>query len=87
MYALSKKELYDKGWRGQFPPFDFEKLKTKVDHKKPKVAKLLDVVGAKLHHISPIEKMTKQEYLVPQINQDNCLECGRCFVACADSGY
>jgi len=23
MFCLTKKELYDKGWRGQFPPFDF----------------------------------------------------------------
>jgi dihydropyrimidine dehydrogenase (NADP+) len=47
----------------------------------------LNLVGTKLKHISPIDKMTKEEYLAPVINEDKCLQCGRCFLACADSGY
>lgn len=59
MYCLTKKDLYDKGWRGQFPPFGFEKSFNDIfndDHTAPKI---LDLVGTKLGHISPIEKMTK----------------------------
>ena len=31
--------------------------------------------------------MTKDEFLVPAIKESKCLQCGRCFLACADSGY
>jgi dihydropyrimidine dehydrogenase (NADP+) len=31
--------------------------------------------------------MNRQEFLAPVINEDKCLQCGRCFLACADSGY
>jgi hypothetical protein len=74
MYCLAKKELYDKGWRGQFPPFGFQKLETKpnpADTVKPKG--ILDLVGTKLKHISPLEKMNRQEFLAPVINEDKCL--------------
>lgn len=46
-----------------------------------------DVIGTKLHHISPLEKMTREEFLAPVINEDKCLQCGRCYLACSDSGY
>ncbi len=87
LYSLSKKELYDKGWRGQYPPFNFQKLNTKVDNNEPKVPGVLNFVRSKLHHISPIEKMTKEEFLAPVINESKCLQCGRCYLACTDSGY
>jgi len=56
---LSKKELYEKGWRGQFPPYEFEKLNTKIDKAPVKTSSYLQMVGTKLKHISPIDKMTK----------------------------
>ena len=31
--------------------------------------------------------MTKEEFLVPAIKESKCLQCGRCYLACADSGY
>ena len=31
--------------------------------------------------------MNKQEFLAPVINEDKCLQCGRCYLACSDSGY
>lgn len=38
--------------------------------------------------MSLIEKMKgRTEFLAPVINEDKCLQCGRCFLACADSGY
>lgn len=88
IYCLAKKELYDKGWRGQFPPAGFQKLKTKPDTAPVQTGKnLLSLVGTKLNHISPLTNMTRKEYLAPVINEDNCLQCGRCYVACSDSGY
>lgn len=88
IYCLSKKELYEKGWRGQFPPYGYEKLNTKVDPTPVQASKnLLALVGTKINHISPLSHMTRKEYLAPVINEANCLQCGRCYVACSDSGY
>src|SRR5690606_24616304 len=88
IYCLSKKELYEKGWRGQFPPYRFEQLDTKFEASPVETTKgLLDLVGTKLKHISPLTQMTRKEYLAPVINEANCLQCGRCYVACSDSGY
>jgi dihydropyrimidine dehydrogenase (NADP+) len=88
MYCLSKKELYDKGWRGQFPPMGFQNSNNKASAKPvKKVPSVLDLVSSKLKHVSPISNMTKEEFLAPVINEDKCLQCGRCYVACADSGY
>jgi len=86
LYLLSRKDLYNKGWRGQVPPPNFQKLKTKTVNA-PKVPSLLNLVGTKLNHISPITNMTRNEYLAPIINEDKCLQCGRCYLACSDSGY
>ena len=54
---------------------------------KVKTSPILALVGTKLKHISPIDKMNKQEFLAPVINEDKCLQCGRCYLACSDSGY
>jgi dihydropyrimidine dehydrogenase (NADP+) len=87
IYCLGKKELYEKGWRGQVPPYEFDKLGKKIDPTPVKTSNYLQLVGTKLKHISPIDKMTKEEFLIPKINDEHCLQCGRCFLACADSGY
>ncbi len=31
--------------------------------------------------------MKRTDFMVPKINDDKCLECGRCYLACSDSGY
>jgi NAD-dependent dihydropyrimidine dehydrogenase PreA subunit len=87
IYCLSRADLYEKGWRGQFPPLNFSKLNSEIKKEEVKTKRFLDLVGTKLKHISPIDKMTKNEFLAPVINEEKCLQCGRCFLACADSGY
>ncbi len=73
IYCLSRKDLYDKGWRGQFPPLNFTKLNSEVHKEEVAVKKFSDLVGTKLKHISPIDKMTKNEFLAPVINEEKCL--------------
>ena len=60
----------------------------KVAEKKSpiKVASIPSQIGKNLKHVSPMEKMPI-EYTIPEINDDKCLQCGRCFLACSDSGY
>ncbi len=71
---MSRKDLYDKGWRGQFPPLNFTKLNSEVvQAQEVAVKKFSDLVGTKLKHISPIDKMNKNEFLAPVINEDKCL--------------
>jgi hypothetical protein len=70
---LSRKDLYDKGWRGQFPPLNFTKLNSEVHKEEVPEKKFSDLVGTKLKHISPIDKMTKNEFLAPVINEEKCL--------------
>lgn len=88
MYANASDKLKKIGWKGQYPPYQFEKLKTPTTIESPKkIPKIPEIVGAKLAKVSPIEKMSKAIILVPEISKDSCLECGRCYVACSDSGY
>lgn len=88
MYANASEKLRKNGWRGQYPPYNFEKLQTTSNAETlKKIPKILDIVGLKLPKVSPIEKMSKAIIEMPEINKDSCLECGRCYVACSDSGY
>jgi hypothetical protein len=59
---LQDKERYAQGWRGQYPPFDYHKLNNKVREEDPflMVPAIPKIVGTKLHHVSPIEKMGKE---------------------------
>ena len=84
LFALADKQLFDKGWRGQYPPYNFAKEKgqqmarqfstsntvSRTGHKIPKIN---DIVGTKLSHISPIDKMNKGESMIPLINETSCL--------------
>jgi len=29
----------------------------------------------------------EKDILIPKFNEDKCLKCGRCYLACNDSGY
>jgi len=84
---LTDKDLYSKGWRGQVPPEGFQKLKTKAKPKISKTPTISEIIGSKLSYISPIDKMNKAESMIPIISDANCLQCGRCYLACSDSGY
>jgi len=31
--------------------------------------------------------MKREDFVIPLIHEDSCLKCGRCYLACLDSGY
>lgn len=62
-------------------------MNTLLDEDEVQPQTILNLVGSKLKHISTLEKMNRSEFLAPVINEDKCLQCGRCYLACADSGY
>ncbi|KAL7298762.1 hypothetical protein TKK_0008508 [Trichogramma kaykai] len=57
----------------------------------PKPAKPIprvnDVVGAALSNIKPYVKLDNSKQVVALIDDDMCINCGKCYMACADSGY
>lgn len=51
------------------------------------VDKLEDLVGAALPNIIPAEELDRDFMVVPKIDKDKCVECGRCYVSCFDAGH
>ncbi|EGR27432.1 hypothetical protein IMG5_196150 [Ichthyophthirius multifiliis] len=88
LYLLGDEKARQKGWKGQYPPYGFQKMNNEPNSSKfVKPPKILQLVASKLNNVSPIEKMSRNIIEVPEINKDHCLECGRCYVSCTDSGY
>ncbi|ALC48926.1 su-r- [Drosophila busckii] len=50
----------------------------------PKVA---DVIGAALPRIGAYKSLDNKQQKVALINDDMCINCGKCYMTCADSGY
>lgn len=46
-----------------------------------------DVIGKALDHIGTYKDLNNKEQVVALIDDDMCINCGKCYMACADSGY
>ncbi|XP_030382629.1 dihydropyrimidine dehydrogenase [NADP(+)] [Scaptodrosophila lebanonensis] len=53
-------------------------------NKAPRVA---DVVGRALPYISSYKELDNKQQKVALIDDDMCINCGKCYMTCADSGY
>jgi len=86
---LNDKGKYAQGWRGQFPPYNYQSLNNPIreNYEDIKTPQIPQIVASKLKHVSPIEKMPIGEFQAPVIDESKCLQCGRCYLACSDSGY
>ncbi|XP_013169290.1 PREDICTED: dihydropyrimidine dehydrogenase [NADP(+)] [Papilio xuthus] len=51
------------------------------------VPKIKDVLGEALPRIGPYKKLDNTKQVVALIDDDMCINCGKCYMACADSGY
>ncbi|XP_032520125.2 dihydropyrimidine dehydrogenase [NADP(+)] [Danaus plexippus] len=51
------------------------------------VPRISDVVGEALNRISTYKKLDNTKQVVALIDDDMCINCGKCYMACADSGY
>ncbi|CAH2036954.1 unnamed protein product, partial [Iphiclides podalirius] len=51
------------------------------------VPKIQDVLGEALPRIGPYKKLDNTKQVVALIDDDMCINCGKCYMACADSGY
>lgn len=52
-----------------------------------KPLKLSDVIGQSLNHIGTYKDLDKKKQVVALIDDDMCINCGKCYMVCADSGY
>ncbi len=51
------------------------------------VNKLDDLVGLALNNIVPAEELDRSFKIVPKIDEDKCIGCGRCYVSCFDGAH
>jgi len=48
---------------------------------------LAEVTGSALEKIVPFRQLSNKEQVVAEIVQDMCINCGKCYMACNDSGF
>jgi len=51
------------------------------------IDKLQDLVGMANNNIIPAEDIDRTFVIYPEIDEDKCLGCGRCYVSCFDGGH
>uniref|UniRef100_A0A8C4UTS4 Dihydropyrimidine dehydrogenase [NADP(+)] n=1 Tax=Falco tinnunculus TaxID=100819 RepID=A0A8C4UTS4_FALTI len=83
LYLKSIEELED--WNGQSP--------ATMRHQKGKpvirIAELMgkDVIGKALQYIGTYGELCNAEQVVALIDEEMCINCGKCYMTCNDSGY
>ncbi len=91
LYLRSRKDLKEKGWKGQSPPRDFQaegaKLAPRVPVDVAALPKIADLQKFKLKSVAFINQMDAKMRVIPEVDPNVCIKCGRCFTACLDSGY
>lgn len=101
IYLNNRKDLAKKGWKGQSPPVlsvqTLKKFKNEFDlwdiNEKPdeidvsKLPKLEEYVGKGFDKIQHVTHMDVNSQQFPHIDDDLCVNCGKCYMTCLDSGY
>jgi len=52
-----------------------------------KVPSIEDIRGTALKHLTEHMKLSIEEHVVAKVNDDLCINCGRCMLTCNDTGY
>src|SRR3712207_7573693 len=50
-------------------------------------SRLQDLVGMALPNIVPAEDLDRDFKIIPKIDEDKCVGCGRCYVSCYDAAH
>jgi dihydropyrimidine dehydrogenase (NADP+) len=101
LYMHARQDLVKKGWMGQSPPVlkmqKVKKYKNTFDlwakDEEPqtvdisKIPKLKQLLGTNNKHIADHTKMDASAQKFPFIDDDLCVNCGKCYLTCVDSGY
>ena len=51
------------------------------------IAKVQDLVGLALPNIVPADDIDRSFKVIPQIDLNECVGCGRCYVSCSDGAH
>lgn len=51
------------------------------------IDKIEDLVGMALPNIVPAEELDRDFKIIPKIDEDKCVGCGRCYVSCYDAAH
>lgn len=51
------------------------------------ITRLEDLVGSELHTFRPASELDREHVIFPLFNREQCIGCGRCYLACADAGH
>ncbi len=46
-----------------------------------------EMIGAAINNIIQAEALDRDYIVYPEINSDNCVHCGRCYISCYDGGH
>uniref|UniRef100_A0A8C4DAF7 Dihydropyrimidine dehydrogenase [NADP(+)] n=1 Tax=Dicentrarchus labrax TaxID=13489 RepID=A0A8C4DAF7_DICLA len=81
-YMTLKRSLELKDWDGQSPP-------TERHQKGKPVPRLedLDVIARALRYIGAYQELNNMEQVQALIDEEMCINCGKCYMTCNDSGY
>lgn len=101
LYLNQRHDLMKKGWKGQSPPvLAMQKVKKFRNEfhlwEKGEVPQTVDIkaiptlnesVGANLKLVEHVTSMDPDSQQFPHIDDDLCVNCGKCYLTCLDSGY
>ncbi|XP_045772205.1 dihydropyrimidine dehydrogenase [NADP(+)] [Maniola jurtina] len=62
-------------------------LKKNAENGYATVPRIKDILGEALPRIGAYKKLDNTKQVVALIDDDMCINCGKCYMACADSGY
>jgi dihydropyrimidine dehydrogenase (NADP+) len=101
LYMIKREDLQRKGWVGQSPPalqmqamkkykndfvfWEKDEQRTEVDIST--VPRLNDLLGDKQQSIHHITSMDVDAQQFPFVDEDLCVNCGKCYLTCLDSAY
>jgi dihydropyrimidine dehydrogenase (NAD+) subunit PreA len=51
------------------------------------VDKVEDIVGLALPNICSVDNLDRDFIILPEINEEKCVNCGRCYISCEDAGH
>ncbi|XP_047122765.1 dihydropyrimidine dehydrogenase [NADP(+)] isoform X1 [Hydra vulgaris] len=54
---------------------------------KNKIASVKDMVGLALNYIGKYNDLSNKQQVVAVVDDEMCINCGKCYMACNDSGY
>lgn len=62
-------------------------LGLKIYMKENEISSIKDIVGKSCSHLAEASDLERDTILLPRINHEKCIGCGRCYISCMDGGH